>query len=58
MATQYVSPTRYVKKNSFFEAEVNEWMRDRTVVAVDGADRNKKIGEILTETPTARNNST
>jgi len=43
MATQSVSLTRYVE-NSFCEAEVNEWMLDRTVVAVDGPDRNKKIG--------------
>jgi hypothetical protein len=33
-----------VRENSFHEAEVNEWMRDRTVVAVDGADTKKKIG--------------
>ena len=43
MATQCASPKRYVK-NTFREAEVNEWMRDITVVSVEGADTNKKIG--------------
>ena len=39
-----VFPPYTLRENSFCEAEVNEWMRDRTVVDVDGADRNKKIG--------------